>query len=74
MNVSRAPYAEDARRSRGRLHSEPESLSRNAFRRDADRIIVIKDGEAVESGTHDELVLKENGVYRTLSELQFDLH
>jgi dGTPase len=39
MNVPRAPYAEDAGRSRGRLHSEPESLSRNAFRRDADRII-----------------------------------
>jgi ATP-binding cassette subfamily B protein len=42
--------------------------------RDADRIYVIKDGVAVESGTHEELVAKENGVYRTLSELQFDLH
>ena len=36
---ARAPYAEDFARSRGRLHPEPESASRNAFRRDADRII-----------------------------------
>ena len=41
--------------------------------RTADCIFVIKDGEMVESGTHSELVEKETGVYRTLSELQFDL-
>jgi ATP-binding cassette subfamily B protein len=41
--------------------------------RNADRIFVIKDGEIVESGTHTELVERDNGVYRTLSELQFDL-
>ena len=35
----RAPYAEDAAQSRGRLHGEPPSASRSAFRRDADRII-----------------------------------
>jgi dGTPase len=35
----RAPYACDPRASRGRLHPEPESLSRNVFRRDCDRII-----------------------------------
>ncbi|MBV8839214.1 MAG: deoxyguanosinetriphosphate triphosphohydrolase [Alphaproteobacteria bacterium] len=39
MNVPRAPYAEDASRSRGRLHAEPESVTRSPFRRDADRII-----------------------------------
>ena len=39
MNARRAPYAENFTRTRGRLHSEPESASRNAFRRDADRII-----------------------------------
>src|SRR5437660_4580873 len=39
MNVPRAPYAEDAARSRGRVHGEPESATRSAFRRDADRII-----------------------------------
>ena len=39
MVNSRAPYAEDAAKSRGRLHPEPPSASRSAFRRDADRII-----------------------------------
>jgi ATP-binding cassette subfamily B protein len=42
--------------------------------RTADRIFVIKEGETVESGTHGELVGRANGVYRNLSELQFDLH
>ena len=35
----RAPYASDPGWSRGRLHPEPVSLTRNAFRRDCDRII-----------------------------------
>src|ERR1700761_7788346 len=34
-----APYACDPADSRGRLHAEPESRSRSAFRRDCDRII-----------------------------------
>lgn len=42
--------------------------------RRADRIFVIKEGQTVESGTHGELVTQENGIYRTLSELQFDSH
>ncbi len=42
--------------------------------RTADRIFVIKEGRAVESGTHAELIEREDGVYRTLSALQFDLH
>ena len=37
--VARAPYASDPARSRGRLHAEPPSPTRNAFRRDCDRII-----------------------------------
>jgi dGTPase len=37
--TSRAPYACDPDLSRGRLHAEPASRSRNAFRRDCDRII-----------------------------------
>ena len=37
--ASRAPYACDPKRSRGRLHGEPESRGRSAFRRDCDRII-----------------------------------
>jgi dGTPase len=37
--VARAPYASAPGRSRGRLHAEPVSATRNAFRRDCDRII-----------------------------------
>jgi dGTPase len=37
--VARAPYACDPGRSRGRLYGEPPSATRNAFRRDCDRII-----------------------------------
>jgi dGTPase len=37
--ISRAPFACDPARSRGRLHPEPSSKSRSAFRRDCDRII-----------------------------------
>ncbi len=39
--------------------------------RRADRIFVIKDGATVEEGTHAELLARENGIYRKLSELQF---
>jgi dGTPase len=39
MVNARAPYAEDAAKSRGRRFTEPPSASRSAFRRDADRII-----------------------------------
>jgi dGTPase len=37
--MPRAAYACDPASSRGRLHREPESRTRNAFRRDCDRII-----------------------------------
>lgn len=42
--------------------------------RRADKILVFKDGQIVESGTHDELAAKEDGVYRNLYELQTGLH
>ena len=37
--LSRVPWAEDPKASRGRLHPEPESRTRNPFARDRDRII-----------------------------------
>ena len=37
--IKRAPYAADPAQSRGRLHAERPSASRNDFRRDCDRII-----------------------------------
>jgi dGTPase len=37
--ISRAPYAADSAKSRGRRYDEPPSPSRNDFRRDCDRII-----------------------------------
>ncbi len=40
--------------------------------RGSDRIFVVKDGTTVEEGTHAELLTRENGVYRMLSELQFE--
>jgi dGTPase len=39
LAISRAPYACDPERSRGRLHRDPASKSRSAFRRDCDRVI-----------------------------------
>ena len=41
--------------------------------RKADKIIVIDKGEVKESGTHEELLLLENGIYRNLSSLQIEV-
>jgi len=38
----------------------------------ADNILVLKDGEIVESGTHDELI-KQDGLYKYLCEVQFGI-
>lgn len=40
--------------------------------RAADRILVLDQGQLVESGTHQELMAKENGLYQGLSNLQFN--
>ena len=37
----------------------------------ADRILVLKDGELVEQGTHEELLEKEDGVYQSLHRIQY---
>ncbi len=39
--------------------------------RKADKIIVMEKGKIVESGTHEELLQIENGLYHNLSDLQF---
>lgn len=41
--------------------------------RNADQIVVIEQGRIAECGTHDELINLEQGVYRNLSELQYNL-
>ncbi|HLT41107.1 MAG TPA: multidrug ABC transporter permease, partial [Sphingobacteriaceae bacterium] len=40
--------------------------------RQADKIIVIDGGSVIESGTHDELMAQEKGLYKYLTELQSD--
>lgn len=41
--------------------------------RDVDRIYVMENGKILESGTHTELTEKEEGVYKNLARLQFDV-
>ena len=40
--------------------------------READKILVLDKGKIVEAGTHHELMTHEKGLYRYLSQLQFD--
>ena len=39
----------------------------------ADRIAVLNEGELIELGSHDELIIKENGRYKHLYEMQFNI-
>jgi subfamily B ATP-binding cassette protein MsbA len=39
--------------------------------RNADKIIVLENGTIVEQGSHNELLGNKNGLYKTLTELQF---
>jgi ABC-type multidrug transport system fused ATPase/permease subunit len=41
--------------------------------RKADRIVVLQNGVVQETGTHQELILNEQGLYHKLSKLQFEL-
>ncbi len=41
--------------------------------READKILVMEKGELVETGTHQELISKEEGLYKYLSGLQFEV-
>ncbi len=40
--------------------------------RKADKIIVIDKGEVVETGTHEQLIENDNGLYKSLSKLQYE--
>jgi ATP-binding cassette, subfamily B, bacterial len=42
--------------------------------RKADKIIVIDHGQVKESGTHEELIAIPDGLYRSLSKLQFEVN
>jgi len=42
--------------------------------RKADQILVLDYGQLIEKGTHAELVQLTDGIYRNLSELQFNMH
>ena len=42
--------------------------------RKADQILVLERGKLIEKGTHDELTQLEDGIYRNLSELQFNMN
>ena len=39
--------------------------------RNASKIVVVNDGQIVETGTHEELLATECGAYKTLYEMQF---
>lgn len=41
--------------------------------RNADNIVVLENGEIIESGKHEELMQKEAGAYRNLNEMQFSI-
>jgi ABC-type multidrug transport system fused ATPase/permease subunit len=40
--------------------------------READKIIVLEKGHIIESGSHTELIGNEQGLYKYLSQLQFE--
>lgn len=42
--------------------------------RNADRLVVINDGRVAEMGTHDELLAKEDGIYRKLVDMQMEIN
>ncbi|OHA63018.1 MAG: hypothetical protein A2748_03815 [Candidatus Wildermuthbacteria bacterium RIFCSPHIGHO2_01_FULL_45_20] len=41
--------------------------------READRIMVLEGGRIAESGSHEQLIAKEQGIYRNLYEIQFGI-
>jgi len=41
--------------------------------RDVDKIYVLANGQVAESGSHNELIQKDQGIYKNLANLQFNL-
>ncbi len=42
--------------------------------RNADKIVVLQKGEVIETGTHKELIMQDQGLYYKLSKIQYELH
>jgi len=42
--------------------------------RNADRLVVIDAGKVAEIGTHEELLAKEDGIYRKLVDMQMEIN
>ncbi len=61
---TRAPYAADPGATRGRLHREPKSPTRNEFRRDCDRVIHSTAFRRLKQKTQ-VFVFDEGDLYRT---------
>ncbi|MEM6415176.1 MAG: deoxyguanosinetriphosphate triphosphohydrolase [Pseudomonadota bacterium] len=59
-----SPYASFAEKSRGRLHTEPESTSRTAFQRDRDRVIHASAFRRLKHKTQ-VFIYHEGDLYRT---------
>jgi len=49
------------------------NLNRLATIRDVDKIYVLANGQVAESGSHNELIQKDQGIYKNLANLQFNL-
>ena len=56
-------HASDTKETHGQTKTAVFIAHRLATIADCDLIYVLKEGQVVESGTHDDLLLKENGVY-----------
>jgi len=41
--------------------------------RNADKIVVLQKGEVIETGTHKELIMQDQGLYYKLSKIQYEL-
>jgi ATP-binding cassette subfamily B protein len=42
--------------------------------RNADRLVVVEKGKIAEVGTHDELLAKEDGIFRKLVDMQKEVN